>query len=165
LKAGHAEWHSSDVDILELVQQSVNSISSAYKEQGVKLAIIAPKHVSLIRADADRLIQVMLNLLSNAVKFVPNEKGEVELHVKDATEGITIEVIDNGPGVAPEKQGLVFDKFRQVEGEAASQIGTGLGLPISRQIVEHFGGHMWLNSKIGEGACFGFFLPRKTLLD
>lgn len=165
IEAGHAEWHSSDVDILELVQQSVNSISSAYKEQGVKLAIIAPKHVSLIRADADRLIQVMLNLLSNAVKFVPNEKGEVELHVKDATEGITIEVIDNGPGVAPEKQGLVFDKFRQVEGEAASQIGTGLGLPISRQIVEHFGGHMWLNSKIGEGACFGFFLPRKTLLD
>lgn len=161
IEAGHAEWHSSDVNILELVQLSVNSISSAYKEQGVELTIFAPEQISIIRADADRLIQVLLNLLSNAVKFVPNEKGHVELHVKDSTEGITIEVIDNGPGVAPEKQNLVFEKFRQIEGEAGSQIGTGLGLPISRQIVEHFGGHMWLNSKEGEGACFGFFLPRK----
>ena len=163
IEAGHAEWHNSDVDILELVKQSVNSISSSYQERGVVLEIHAPKHISLIRADADRLIQVLLNLLSNAVKFVPDENGHVELHIQDAPEGITIEVIDNGPGIAPEKQNLVFEKFRQIEGETASQTGTGLGLPISRQIVEHFGGHMWLKSTIGEGACFGFFLPRKKV--
>jgi len=161
IEAGHAEWHSSEVDILELVKQSVSSISSSYNERGVELEIHAPKHVGLIRADADRLIQVLLNLLSNAVKFVPDENGHVELHIQDATEGITIEVIDNGPGIVSEKQNLVFEKFRQIEGEADSLIGTGLGLPISRQIVEHFGGRMWLKSKIGEGACFGFFLPRK----
>ncbi|PHR84937.1 MAG: histidine kinase [Colwellia sp.] len=163
IEAGHAEWHNSDVDILELVKQSVSSISSSYKERGVELKIHAPKHISLIRVDADRLIQVLLNLLSNAVKFVPDENGHVELHIRDATEGITIEVIDNGSGIAPEKQNLVFEKFRQIDGETASQTGTGLGLPISRQIVEHFGGHMWLKSKIGEGACFGFFLPRKKV--
>ena len=87
-------------------------------------------------------------------------KGKVEVHIRDATEGITVEVIDNGLGIAPEKQKLVFEKFRQVEGETDRQLGTGLGLPISRQIVEHFGGRMWLRSKVGEGACFGFFLPR-----
>ena len=163
IEAGHAEWHSSDVDILELVTQSVNSISGTYQECGAVLEVHAPKHVSLIRADADRLIQVLINLLSNAVKFVPEEKGKVEVHIRDATQGITIEVIDNGPGIAPEKQQLVFEKFRQVEGEPDRQLGTGLGLPISRQIVEHFGGRMWLQSTIGEGACFGFFLPRQKV--
>jgi len=161
IEAGHAEWHSSDVDILELVTQSVNSISGIYKERGAVLEVHAQKHVSLIRADADRLIQVLINLLSNAVKFVPEDKGKVEVHIRDAMEGITVEVIDNGPGIAPEKQKLVFEKFRQVEGETDRQLGTGLGLPISRQIVEHFGGRMWLQSNIGEGACFGFFLPRQ----
>jgi signal transduction histidine kinase len=160
IEAGHAEWHSSDVDILDLVTQSVNSISGVYKDRGAILEVHAQKNVSLIRADADRLTQVLLNLLSNAVKFVPKVKGKVEVHIRDATEGITVEVIDNGLGIAPEKQKLVFEKFRQVEGETDRQLGIGLGLPISRQIVEHFGGRMWLRSKVGEGACFGFFLPR-----
>lgn len=161
IEAGHAEWHSSDVDILELVRQSFNSISGTYKEHGAVLELRAQKHVPLIRIDADRLIQVLLNLLSNAVKFVPKDSGKVVVHIHDKIEGITIEVIDNGPGIEPEKQKLVFEKFRQIEGETDRQPGTGLGLPISRQIVEHFGGHMWLHSKLGEGACFAFFLPRK----
>ncbi|KGJ94044.1 sensor histidine kinase [Colwellia psychrerythraea] len=160
IEAGHAEWHNSDVDILELVTQSVHSISGIYKEHGAILEVHAQKGVPLIRADADRLTQVLLNLLSNAVKFVPEENGRVEVYIRDATEGITVEVIDNGVGIAAEKQALVFEKFRQIEGETDRQPGTGLGLPISRQIVEHFGGRMWLQSKIGEGACFGFFLPR-----
>jgi signal transduction histidine kinase len=161
IEAGHADWHSSDVDILELVTQSVSSISGVYKERGAVLEVHTQKHVSLIRADSDRLIQVLLNLLSNAVKFVPENKGKVEVHIRDETEGITVEVLDNGPGIAAEKQQLVFEKFRQVEGEIDRQPGTGLGLPISRQIIEHFGGRMWLQSKIGEGACFGFYLPRQ----
>jgi Na+/proline symporter/nitrogen-specific signal transduction histidine kinase len=163
IEAGHAEWHSNEVDILDLIKQSVSSISSAYKERGVVLELHTPKQVPLIHTDADRLIQVLLNLLSNAVKFAPEDKGKVELHLRDSTKGITVEVIDNGVGIAPEKQNLVFEKFRQVEGETNNQSGTGLGLPISRQIIEHFGGHMWLRSEIGEGACFGFFLPRKKL--
>lgn len=160
IEAGHAEWHNSNVDILELVTQTVHSISGIYRERGAILEVHAQKNVPLIRADADRLTQVLLNLLSNAVKFVPEENGRVEVHIRDATEGITVEVIDNGVGIAAEKQALVFEKFQQIEGETDRQPGTGLGLPISRQIVEHFGGRMWLQSKIGEGACFGFFLPR-----
>ncbi len=160
IEAGHAEWHNSNVDILELVTQTVHSISGIYRERGAIVEVHAQKNVPLIRADADRLTQVMLNLLSNAVKFVPEENGRVEVYIRDATEGITVEVIDNGVGIAAEKQALVFEKFRQIEGETDRQPGTGLGLPISRQIVEHFGGRMWLQSKIGEGACFGFFIPR-----
>jgi len=78
----------------------------------------------------------------------------------ETDEGVTVEVQDNGPGIAPEQQAMVFEKFRQVEGDDHYRPGgTGLGLPISRQIVAYFGGRMWLKSDKGQGACFGFFLP------
>jgi len=69
-------------------------------------------------------------------------------------------VQDNGPGIAPDQEAVVFEKFRQVSGDDHYRPGgTGLGLPISRQIVEHFGGRMWLRSTPGQGATFGFSLP------
>ena len=66
---------------------------------------------------------------------------------------------DNGPGVNPEQQALIFEKFRQGGDEANRPPGTGLGLPISRQIIEHFGGRMWVESTLGHGALFAFHLP------
>ena len=74
---------------------------------------------------------------------------------------LTVEVQDNGPGVAPAQQALVFEKFRQGGDASNRPQGTGLGLPISRRIVEHFGGRLWLKSEPGQGACFGFDLPLK----
>lgn len=167
IEAGHAEWHNSDVDMLEVVAQAVNSIQATYREKGVELEVDTPPQVASVRADVDRLVQVVLNLLSNAVKYAPDEHGKVSVRVRDQAEGVTVEVTDNGPGIDPRRQALVFEKFRRVEDEepyqqAGNKPGTGLGLPISRQIVEHFGGQLWLRSKIGEGACFGFFLPRRT---
>ena len=110
--------------MLEIVRKTANSISGTYKEHGAELKVHTPKQVSLIRADADRLVQVLLNLLSNAIKFVPEENGRVDVYVRDAEEGVTVEVIDNGPGIAPERQELVFEKFRQLEGETDQQAGT-----------------------------------------
>jgi hypothetical protein len=81
----------------------------------------------------------------------------------DQDAGVQVEVSDNGPGIPPEQQEMVFEKFRQVSGDDHYRpSGTGLGLPISRQIVEHFGGRMWLRSVPGQGAVFGFFLPRQA---
>ena len=113
----------------------------------------------MLHADRDRLLQVLLNLLSNAVKFVPQDSGRVVVRLRSDIRFATIEVCDNGPGVAPDQQQLVFEKFRQGGVASHRPQGTGLGLPISRQIVEHFGGHMWLKSEPGQGACFGFELP------
>jgi signal transduction histidine kinase len=112
-------------------------------------------------ADADRITQVVINLLSNAVKFAPRQTGVVDVRLRPLEGGVTVEVQDNGPGIAPEQQDMVFEKFRQVGDEAYRPGGTGLGLPISRQIVEHFGGHMWLRSSLGRGACLGFYLPHQ----
>ncbi|RZL07371.1 MAG: ATP-binding protein, partial [Rubrivivax sp.] len=109
-----------------------------------------------------RLTQVVLNLLSNAAKYAPRGTGRVVLSLKEDEDGVSVEVRDNGPGIAADQQAMVFDKFRQVAGDDHYRPGgTGLGLPISRQIVSHFGGRMWLRSTPGEGAVFGFSLPRR----
>ena len=85
----------------------------------------------------------------------------VHLSLADTPAAVTVQVQDNGPGIPPEQQARVFEKFRQVSGDDHYRPGgTGLGLPISRQIVEHFGGQLWLRSEPGQGACFGFSLPR-----
>jgi signal transduction histidine kinase len=99
--------------------------------------------------------------LSNAVKFAPRQTGVVDVRLRSADGGVTVEVQDNGPGIATDQQDMVFEKFRQVGDEAYRPGGTGLGLPISRQIVEHFGGRMWLRSTLGQGACLGFYLPHQ----
>ncbi len=158
-ESGHAEWRSEAVDLRALLQRAAATTAELFRERGAALVLSLPETVPPLRADADRLLQVVINLLSNAAKFVPAGRGRVELRLSADAQGVSVEVEDNGPGVPPEQQQLVFEKFRQ--GGAADQrpAGTGLGLPISRQIVEHFGGRLWLRSPPGRGACFGFSLP------
>jgi signal transduction histidine kinase len=105
-------------------------------------------------------MQVLLNILSNAAKFLPPQNGRVTVRLRENPQDLTVEVQDNGSGVPAGQQALIFEKFRQGEDGAGGRQGTGLGLPICRQIVEHFGGRMWVRSAPGEGACFGFSLPR-----
>jgi signal transduction histidine kinase len=140
----------------------VDSMRESYRERGVALAIELPAQVRSVWADADRLTQVVLNLLSNALKYAPACSGQVVLRLSDTPEELVLEVQDNGPGIAADQEAVVFEKFRQVAGDDHYRPGgTGLGLPISRQIVAHFGGRMWLRSAPGQGACFGFSLPHR----
>ena len=161
IESGHAEWHDTEVDMKALLEQAVSTMAEPLRERGVRLVLDVPPQVRPLHADADRLMQVVLNLLSNAAKYAPRDTGCVVLSLKDAEEGVEVQVQDNGPGIAPDQQAMVFEKFRQIEGDAHYRPGgTGLGLPISRQIVAHFGGRMWLRSTVGQGAVFGFSLPR-----
>lgn len=162
IDSGLADWRSEDVDVRELIENAVLTTSELFRERGAQVAMSLSDRVPTIRADADRLTQVLVNLLSNAAKFVPAQGGEVTVALRMEAKHLVVEVCDNGPGVPPGEQESVFERFRQ-GGEAASRpSGTGLGLPISRQIVEHFGGTIWLNSTPGGGACFAFRLPLGT---
>ena len=105
----------------------------------------------------------MINLLSNAAKFVPAGRGQVNVRLCVTEDVIRVDVKDNGEGISAELQSVIFEKFRQGGGEKARPQGTGLGLPISRQIVEHFGGRLWVESKPGEGAVFSFVLPLQSV--
>jgi len=163
IESGHAEWHTEDVDLAGLLQQALATTAELFRERGATLTLHAPPARPLLRADADRLLQVVLNLLSNAAKFVPQGRGLVDVRLLLLPGALRVEVQDNGPGVPAAQQALVFEKFRQGGDAHNRPQGTGLGLPISRQIVEHFGGRLWLRSEPGQGACFGFDLPLNPL--
>ncbi len=162
IESGHADWHSSELDLAALVRSSAQTVCELLRERGARLELELPEQPVMVLADADRLTQVMLNLLSNAAKFVPAGQGLIQVKLTRSGARVQVEVQDNGPGVPPAQQELVFEKFRQGGDSSNRPQGTGLGLPISRRIVEHFGGAMWLRSEPGLGACFGFWLPATT---
>jgi signal transduction histidine kinase len=159
IESGHAQWQHEAIDLRELIGHAVQTTGEVFRERGATVMVVQPDQVPVLHADRDRLLQVLINLLSNAAKFVPPGAGRVTVTLSSDAQAARIEVQDNGPGIAPEQQQLVFEKFRQGGDAANRPQGTGLGLPISRQIVEHFGGRMWLRSVSGQGACFGVELP------
>ncbi len=159
IESGHAEWHNSDIDLRALLTQALQTTAAMFRERGASVTLQMPDSVPALRADADRLMQVLLNLLSNAAKFVPQGSGRVAVHLAADAAGATVSVHDNGPGVPEDQRALIFEKFRQGGDALNRPQGTGLGLPISRQIVEHFGGRMWLRDDTQQGACLCFTLP------
>jgi signal transduction histidine kinase len=159
IESGHAEWHNTDVDLVALIRHAAQTVHEMLRERGAELELELPAQVPTLRADPDRLTQVLLNLLANAAKFVPRGSGRITLRLTTGATGVTVEVHDNGPGVPAAQRALIFEKFRQGGDADNRPQGTGLGLPISRQIVEHFGGRMELRPDNAQGACFVFWLP------
>ncbi len=105
-------------------------------------------------------MQVLLNLLSNAIKFCDSKAGRVRVCLQVETGALQVDIIDNGPGVRAEDHDLIFEKFRQVGNTLTEKPqGTGLGLPICRSIISHFGGKLWVENEPGLGAKFSFTLP------
>jgi len=166
LESGLAEWRTEDVDLRELVSDAVGATSQLFKAQRVAVEAVLPARVSLVRADRDRVMQVLLNLLSNAVKFCQPGAGRVEVRLaqQDAAT-VRVDVVDNGVGISREHQQVVFEKFRQV-GDMLTQkpAGTGLGLAICRQIVSRLGGRLWVDSTPGRGSTFSFTIPAAVAL-
>ena len=160
IESGNADWRGSELDLKEVVEQSVLATNQLFNEKNARVELDLPDNLPPILADRDRLIQVMLNLLSNAVKFLEPDTGWVKVRLHALPNELVVSVADNGPGIRAEDQQIIFEKFRQV-GDAMTDkpAGTGLGLPISRRIVEHFGGKLWVESVPGEGATFRFSLP------
>jgi signal transduction histidine kinase len=163
IESGNAEWHSGEIDLREVVEDSVASISQLLRESDSHLELDLPAEVPLIIADRDRLMQVMLNLLSNAAKFCKPAGGHIRVALLRDGDFLKVDVSDNGPGISAADQELIFEKFRQA-GDTLTQKpkGSGLGLAISRQIIDHFGGRLWVTSRPGGGSTFSFTVPVKA---
>ena len=160
IESGHAEWHLEDLDLIALVREAATATGELIRGRGAVLALDLPASVPPLHADRDRLTQVLTNLLSNAAKFVPSTGGRVDVRLFRSDNDLVVEIADNGPGIAPEDRETIFEKFRQGGDAAGRPPGTGLGLPISREIVDHFGGTLALgDTPAGGGACFRVRLP------
>ncbi|OHC63198.1 MAG: histidine kinase [Rhodocyclales bacterium GWA2_65_19] len=166
LESGRAEWTVAAVDVAEVIREAAESLTALFAEKHVTLELDASHPGLMVLADRDRLMQVMVNLLSNALKFVPAESGRVKVGAGGTVNEVRVSVADNGPGIQSEDQEVIFDKFRQGAGTTDvltdKPQGTGLGLPISRQIIEYFNGRLWVESAPGAGARFVFTLPRQA---
>ena len=160
IESGRADWQETRVDMREVILGAADAMAQVLEEKRVRLALRLPERVGPVRADLDRMTQVMLNLLSNAAKFCDPSAGRIDIELAERAGWLRVDVRDNGPGVAPQDREVIFEKFRQV-GDTLTEKpqGTGLGLPISRHIVERHGGRIWVEGAPGAGACFSFTLP------
>ncbi|WP_242355344.1 ATP-binding protein [Anaeromyxobacter sp. SG64] len=140
----------------ELVREAVESMQVVVREHGVELDVDAAPDLPLVRADHDRVLQVIGNLVSNAVK-VTRAGGRIGVRADVQEAAVRFAVADTGPGIAPEELGEIFEPYRR--GADAAYRGTGLGLAISRAIVEAHGGRIGVESRLGAGSLFWFTLP------
>jgi signal transduction histidine kinase len=124
----------------------------------VALAAEIEPEAQVVSGDERRIRQILFNLLSNAVKFTP-AGGRIDVSAARVDGEIQLAVADTGPGIAPEDVGRIFEEFQQTEVGAKNHEGTGLGLALSKRLVELHGGRIWVESEVGVGSRFVFTLP------
>jgi signal transduction histidine kinase len=159
IEAGKIEWQIQPVRISEVIEHAAAATIGLLEQKGdLELATEVPADLPLVLGDRNRLIQVIINLISNAVKFTA--RGTITCKVQELDDEILVQVSDTGIGIAFEDQSRVFEKFTQL-GDTLTEKpqGTGLGLPITREIVERHGGRIWMDSASGRGSTFFFTLP------
>jgi signal transduction histidine kinase len=157
LEAGMLKIAPALTDLDSIIKQSMDSIDELAQEKNISINYSSKRQI--VFADEERLGQVLTNLLSNAVKFAPS-KSTVNLSVAEKDETVKVLVHDQGPGISPDDQAKIFDRFHQVTNElSANKVGTGLGLAIAKGLVEAHGGEIGIDSAVGKGSTFWFSIP------
>lgn len=161
IEAGRMEWRSESVDIGEVIDRATAATASLLRpDGGPKLIVEIEPDLPSITGDRDRLIQVVINLLSNAVKFTTDGSITIIAWREVEPGAVHVAVSDTGTGIAEADLVKVFEPFAQAGDPSSDRpAGTGLGLPICREIVEHHGGRIWVQSRLGAGSTFQFALP------
>jgi len=174
IEAGEMLWQDSILSLQEIIEDVAKAQHQLLAERSLRLRIDISPDLPSILADRDRIQQVVTNLLGNAVKF-SFEGGEICL-VGEAWDGkgtgeisqwIKVCVSDQGIGIQKGDHEIIFDRFRQVSTDSSKDKpkGTGLGLPICKEILSHYGGKIWVESEKGKGSTFFFTLPAATVSD
>jgi signal transduction histidine kinase len=156
IEAGTFSYSFWDVDLAELVRETAAMVSLGTDEVTVNTSVLDP--LPAVRGDRDRLRQLLVNLLSNAAKYT-DAGDEIEVRAAADDGSVVVSVADHGPGIAPEQQRLIFEKFGRVNSGGRSKPGAGLGLFIARSIAEAHGGSLDVRSEPGGGSTFTVRLP------
>jgi signal transduction histidine kinase len=158
--SGRLQLQFEPVDIKSLVLGTCMQISPLMHNKGQKLNTEIPDFVPIIQADGQRLEQVLLNLMNNASKFTP-DAGIITVRIKKQDAGLVVEVADNGIGIPKDQQDRLFKPYSRIHADRQRHPGLGLGLALSKQIIELHGGKIWVDSDASRGSSFSFFLPKR----
>ena len=159
LEAGRVELDRQPVDLAPVIRSSVRSLANLFDQKNQAVQLDLPESVPPVLGDRERIEQILANLLANAGQYTP-PKGEIRISLTRTGDEAVISVADNGPGLSPTDQAQVFDKFfRGSNAIARRERGSGLGLAIVRSLVELHNGRVWVESTLGQGACFSVGLP------
>ncbi|MDX6504895.1 MAG: hypothetical protein QOE29_2020 [Gaiellaceae bacterium] len=161
VEAGHIELEVAPFSLRESLERGLVMVRERATKDGVQIALMAAPEVDVVTGDERRIRQVIFNLLSNAVKFTP-AGGAVTLSAAQVNGEVLVSVADTGPGIAVEDQERIFEEFQQTEAGIAQREGTGLGLALSKRLVELHGGRIWVDSELGHGSTFVFALPARV---
>jgi len=160
LEAGQRAFRFTQVDLADLVRETMDSFRIRLEDQGFALRVELPDHLPLVRGDGPALAQCLLNLLDNAVKY-SRQRKEIRVAAAERDGGVGISVQDRGIGIATRDHKRVFDKFVRIEDGLVHDVkGTGLGLSLVQQIIRAHNGRVELTSTPGEGSTFTLWLPR-----
>jgi signal transduction histidine kinase len=163
--AARCELQETTFDPRDIVAQAAKMLRGQAENAGIKLEINADEDVALLRADERRVRQVLLSLLSNAIKFTPADR-EVCVSVSRCNAGLSISVADQGIGIAAEDIPRALEPFGQIDNRLARKYdGTGLGLPLSRRLVELHGGTLSIESALGIGTVVTVQFPATRLVE
>jgi signal transduction histidine kinase len=153
------------VALADVVHEAADTVAQLARERGIALHLDVPASLPLLPADRDRLMQVLINLLSNAVKACPpGRAGRILVQAWPTPNALLLSVEDNGKGIALDQQNQIFDKFFQAQNQSLRKPeGSGLGLSITKKIVELHQGRIWVESAPDQGARFFVELPLVVL--
>ncbi|MBU8921123.1 MAG: HAMP domain-containing histidine kinase [Bacteroidales bacterium] len=158
IEAGELNIEKVTFDLLEIVENARRVVLPLADEKGLKLVIEKSGDIPLFEFDRDRIEQVVFNLLDNAIKY--SDRGIITILLKHDGNTVIVSVSDDGAGIGPDYQDVVFQDFEQIEDlNDRKSGGTGLGLAICREIIECHGGRIWVDSSEGMGSRFSFLLP------
>ena len=158
VEAGHMDLEISTFSLPTTLANALTMLRERARGRGIVLTSQVDPGLEDVEGDERKVKQVVLNLLSNAVKFTP-DRGQVEVVARRADGEVWVSVRDTGVGIPPEDYGRVFEEFRRVGENTATVEGTGLGLALTKRLVELHGGRIWVESNVGVGSTFTFSLP------
>ncbi len=165
IESGTMRWRDEEAALREVVETAISGIVPLAQKKSLTIERSDESDLPALHVDRDRVLQVVMNLLSNAVKFTP-PGGRISVLTRRTgpPDAIEVSVTDSGPGIPAGELPRIFEKFHRAGDVLTNSVeGTGLGLTISRQIVEHYGGRIWATSEEGKGSVFTFTLPYGAL--
>jgi Na+/proline symporter/nitrogen-specific signal transduction histidine kinase len=160
IESAQMDWAVSSLDLKEVINDAVNSTRQLINDKNITIDLDFARYVPRVSGDRDRLIQVMVNIISNAVKFCDPDRGMIAVRLRAEDNQLIVEVQDNGVGINPKDLDKIFQPFHQIKNPTQGRpTGTGIGLTITKRIVDFHHGRIWVESEPGKGSRFSFSLP------